>query len=76
MNSPVLESYGVFAGAMMWFSSSSAVIQSIWSVTLPSTTRRYGASMKPYSLTCAYNEREPIRPMLGPSGVSIGHMRA
>ena len=52
-NLPVLGSNGVLAGAMLWDSSSSAVIQSIWSVTLPSTTRRYGASMKPYSFTRA-----------------------
>ena len=34
-----------------------------------------GVSMKPYSLTRAKDARRPIRPMFGPSGVSIGQMR-
>ena len=29
----------------------------------------------PYSETSANEDSEPIRPMFGPSGVSIGHMR-
>ncbi len=44
-------------------------------VTLPSTTLRYGLSMKPNSFTRANVERPPMRPMFGPSGVSIGHIR-
>ncbi len=31
--------------------------------------------MKPYSLILAKQESEEIKPMFGPSGVSIGHMR-
>jgi hypothetical protein len=31
--------------------------------------------MKPYSLILAKQESELIKPMLGPSGVSIGQMR-
>ena len=45
------------------------------SVTLPLTTRRYGVWMKPNSDTVANDASEPIRPMFGPSGVSIGHIR-
>ena len=37
--------------------------------------RRYGVSMKPYSFRRAYRASELIRPMFGPSGVSIGHTR-
>ena len=39
------------------------------------TTLRYGLSMKPNSLTRAKVDRAPMRPMFGPSGVSIGHIR-
>ena len=45
------------------------------SVTLPSTTLRYGVVTKPCSETSAKLDSEPMRPMFGPSGVSIGHMR-
>ena len=38
-------------------------------------TRRYGVSMKPNELMRAKVASEPMRPMFGPSGVSIGHMR-
>ena len=31
--------------------------------------------MKPNGLTRAKLDSDPIRPMFGPSGVSIGHMR-
>ena len=31
--------------------------------------------MKPNSFTVAWLPSEPMRPMFGPSGVSIGHMR-
>ncbi len=41
----------------------------------PLTTLRYGLSMKPYSLMRAKQESDEIRPMFGPSGVSIGQMR-
>ena len=47
----------------------------ISSVTRPLTTLRYGVWMKPNSDTVAIDASEPIRPMFGPSGVSIGHMR-
>ena len=30
--------------------------------------------MNPNSLTRAKEDREPIKPMFGPSGVSIGHI--
>ncbi len=59
--------------------SSSSCVASRWtisSVTLPSlTTLRYGVVTKPCSETSAKLDSEPIRPMFGPSGVSIGHMR-
>lgn len=45
------------------------------SLTLPFSTRRYGVSMKPNELIRAKEASEPMRPMFGPSGVSIGHMR-
>ena len=38
-------------------------------------TTRYGVSMNPKSLTTPKVASEPIRPMFGPSGVSIGQMR-
>ena len=45
------------------------------SVTWPLTTLRYGVSMKPKGLMRPKVASEPIRPMFGPSGDSIGHMR-
>ena len=45
------------------------------SETLPFLTTRYGVWTKPNSDTVANDASEPIRPMFGPSGVSIGHMR-
>jgi hypothetical protein len=42
---------------------------------LASPTLRYGVSTKPYSLTRANVESDAMRPMFGPSGVSIGQMR-
>ena len=41
----------------------------------PFFTLRYGLSMKPYSLMRAKVESDEMRPMFGPSGVSIGQMR-
>ena len=38
-------------------------------------TLRYGVSMKPYALIRPYVASEPIRPMFGPSGVSMGQIR-
>jgi len=38
-------------------------------------TLRYGVSMKPYGLIRPKVASEPMRPMFGPSGVSIGQMR-
>ena len=45
------------------------------SVIWPSTTLRYGVSMKPNGFTRPNVASEPIRPMFGPSGDSIGHIR-
>ena len=47
----------------------------ISSVTLLPLTTRYGVWMKPNSETVANDASDPMRPMFGPSGVSIGHMR-
>ena len=44
-------------------------------VTWPFSTLRYGVSRKPYSFSWAYSAIELIRPMFGPSGVSIGQTR-
>ena len=44
-------------------------------MTFPFVTTRYGVWMNPNSLTVANEASEPMRPMFGPSGVSIGHMR-
>jgi len=44
-------------------------------VAWPFLTMRYGVSMKPSWLMRANVESDVIRPMFGPSGVSIGHMR-
>ena len=57
------------------FSSFSAVRNSMSSVTRPLTTFRYGVSMKPNSFVLAYVDSEEIRPMFGPSGVSMGQIR-
>ena len=56
-------------------SSCSAVRNSISSVTRPFFTLRYGVSMNPNSLTRAWMQSDEIRPMFGPSGVSIGQRR-
>ncbi len=68
-------SSGVFACAMSCSCSSVASRWTISSVTLPFLTTRYGVVTKPNSETSAKLDSEPIRPMFGPSGVSIGHMR-
>jgi len=44
-------------------------------VTRPLVTFRYGVSMNPNSFVRAYVDRDEIRPMFGPSGVSIGQIR-
>ena len=44
-------------------------------VTRPFSTLRYGVSMNPNGLIRPYVESEPMSPMFGPSGVSIGHIR-
>ena len=64
-----------FACAIANSPSSIADRKSMRSVTRPFSTRRYGVSRKPYWLVRAYTDRELIRPMFGPSGVSIGHTR-
>src|SRR5690625_4014229 len=66
---------GAFACAIIVSSSCSAARYSISVVTVPSFTRRYGVSMKPNSLTFACTHSDEIRPILGPSGVSIGQSR-
>jgi hypothetical protein len=66
---------GAFACAMIASSSRFASSQAISPVTLPFLTTRYGVSMNPRSLTRAYVASDVMRPMFGPSGVSIGHMR-
>ncbi len=71
----LFSSNGALAWAMTYFSSSSAVRFSTSSVTRPWTTLRYGLSMNPNSFTFAYMLSDEIRPMFGPSGVSIGQMR-
>ena len=40
---------------------------------IPFSTFLYGVSIKPRLLTLANTLREEINPILGPSGVSIGH---
>ena len=47
----------------------------ISSETFAFSTTRYGVWMKPNSETVAYEASAPMRPMFGPSGVSIGHIR-
>ncbi len=44
-------------------------------MTAPASTLRYGVSTKPNSLTRAKVDSEAMRPMFGPSGVSMGQMR-
>ncbi len=62
--------------AITYKSSSSAVIYTISFVALLflGSILLYGVSIKPYSLTLAKVAKEFIRPILGPSGVSIGHI--
>ena len=72
-------SIGSLACTTLYLSSSSAVRYTTSSVTtgfLGSvlSSLLYGASTKPYSLIRAYVASELISPMLGPSGVSIGHI--
>jgi hypothetical protein len=64
-----------FACAIANSPSSMAERYSILSVTRPFSTRRYGVSRKPYWFVRAYTASELMRPMFGPSGVSIGHTR-
>ena len=68
-------SISAFAWAIVLCSSCVASRRSTSAVTTPSFTRRYGVWMKPNSFRVAKLPSEPIRPMFGPSGVSIGHMR-
>ena len=64
-----------FACAITCSSSISAERYSTSSLTLPFTTFLYGVSRKPNLFIRTYVERETIRPMFGPSGVSIGQIR-
>ena len=68
-------SIGEVACAMTCFSPSIAERYTISSVTLPFLTILYRDSIKPKSFTLAYDAREVIRPILGPSGVSTGQIR-
>ena len=70
-----LSSIAALACAITYWPSSIADRKWISSVTLLSTTFRYGVSRKPYSLVRAYSASELMRPMFGPSGVSIGQTR-
>ena len=63
-----------FAWAIVYFDSSIADRYSISFVTFPFTTFLYGLSINPYLLTLEYVAKLFINPMLGPSGVSIGHI--
>ena len=74
-NFPVFGSTGSEAWAIVNCRSSAASTYTISSVTLPPLTTRYGVWMKPNCDTVANDASEPMRPMFGPSGVSIGHMR-
>ena len=66
---------GEFACAITYSPSSIADRYSTWLVILPLLTLRYGVSRKPYSFVRAYTASELIRPMFGPSGVSIVQTR-
>ncbi len=66
---------GAFACAMITSSSSSAVRYRISSVTTLFFTTRYGVSMKPNWFTKAWTQSDEMRPIFGPSGVSIGQRR-
>ena len=62
------------------FTASSRRICPTSGMTGSSTTswempRRYGVSMNPYWLILPYVASDPMSPMFGPSGVSIGQMR-
>src|SRR3546814_1494246 len=70
-----LSSCGALAWAMTYSFSSIAERYSISSVILLLTTLRYGVSRKPYLLVRANTASELIRPMFGPSGVSIVQTR-
>ena len=74
-NLPVFSSTRSEAWAIVNCASSEASRYTISSLTLPPLTMRYGVWMKPNSDTVAIEASEPMRPMFGPSGVSIGHMR-
>ena len=73
LNFPFSSRFAV-AWAMYFPSSSSAenhyLVRDAAVVTL-----RYGVSTKPYSLTRANVDSDAMRPMFGPSGVSIGQIR-
>ena len=60
---------------MICFSSSSAEKNSTSSNARPFDTFRYGVSMNPKSLTRANVDKDEIKPIFGPSGVSIGQIR-
>ncbi len=74
-NLPVFSSTRSDAWAIVYWASSDASRYTISSLTLPPLTMRYGVWMKPNSDTVAIEASEPMRPMFGPSGVSIGHIR-
>ena len=59
---------------MVCLSSSIADKYSTLLVTFEDFTLLYGLSIKPYLLIFAYVAKLFIRPIFGPSGVSIGHI--
>ena len=65
-------SRGVLACAIIYLLSSIADNHLISSLTLFLLTTLYGVSRKPYEFVLEYVASELIRPIFGPSGVSIG----
>ena len=63
-----------FAWAIVNLVSSIAERYSILSSTFPSLTFLYGLSINPYLLILEYVDKLFIKPMFGPSGVSIGQI--
>ena len=63
-----------FAWAIVYLVSSIADKYSIVFSTIPFLTFLYGLSIKPYLLILEYVDKLLIKPMFGPSGVSIGHI--
>ncbi len=60
----------------MVYSSSCAAVKytALLVLTTPFSTFQYGVSINPNLLTRPYVASVPIKPIFGPSGVSIGHI--